>query len=139
MINLQTPKNPVIFFDGVCNLCTGSVQFVIKHDPQHYFRFASLQSELGQLFLQQNGLSADTFDSFILWEDGKYYTESTAALRVARKLNGLWPALYGFMLLPAFIRNSVYRLVARNRYRWFGKKETCWIPAAELNSLFISR
>lgn len=139
MVNLQALKNPVIFFDGVCNLCTGSVQFVIKHDPQHYFRFASLQSELGQQFLQQNGLSADTFDSFIVWENGKYYTESTAALRVARKLNGLWPGLYVFILLPAFIRNSVYRLVARNRYRWFGKQETCWIPTPELNSLFISR
>jgi predicted DCC family thiol-disulfide oxidoreductase YuxK len=138
MVNLQTLKNPVIFFDGVCNLCTGSVQFVIKHDPQHYFRFASLQSESGQVFLQQNGLSADTFDSFILWEDGKYYTESTAALRVARKLNGLWPMLYAFILLPAFIRNPVYRLIARNRYRWFGKKETCWVPTAEWKRLFIS-
>jgi len=139
MINLQTLKNPVIFFDGVCNLCTGSVQFIIKHDPKHYFRFASLQSELGQQFLQQNGLSADTFDSFIVWEDGKYYTESTAALRVVRKLNGLWSGLYAFILLPAFIRNSVYKLIARNRYRWFGKKEVCWLPTAELNSLFISR
>jgi predicted DCC family thiol-disulfide oxidoreductase YuxK len=139
MVNLQALKNPVIFFDGVCNLCTGSVQFVIKHDPQHYFRFASLQSELGQQFLQQNGLSADTFDSFIVWEEGKYYTESTAALRVAKKLNGAWPGLYVFILLPAFIRNSVYRLIARNRYRWFGKKETCWVPTPELNSLFISR
>lgn len=139
MINLQTLKNPVIFFDGVCNLCTGSVQFVIKHDPQHHFRFASLQSELGQAFLQQYGLSADTFDSFIVWEDGKYYTESTAALRVARKLSGPWPGLYAFILLPAFIRNSVYRIVAKNRYRWFGKKEACWVPTVELTSLFISR
>jgi predicted DCC family thiol-disulfide oxidoreductase YuxK len=139
MINLQTLKNPVIFFDGVCNLCTGSVQFIIKHDPKHYFRFASLQSELGQQFLQQNGLSADNFDSFIVWEEGKYYTESTAALRVAKKLNGIWPGLYAFILLPGFIRNSVYRLIARNRYRWFGKKEACWVPTPELNSLFISR
>lgn len=139
MTDLQQPPHPVIFFDGVCNLCTGSVQFIIKHDPKQYFRFASLQSELGQQFLQQNGLSADTFDSFIVWENGKYYTESTAALRVARKLSGLWPGLYVFILLPAFIRNSVYRLVARNRYRWFGKKETCWVPTAELNGLFISR
>lgn len=139
MTDLQQPTHPVIFFDGVCNLCTGSVQFIIKHDPKQYFRFASLQSELGQQFLQQNGLSADTFDSFIVWENGKYYTESTAALRVARKLSGLWPALYAFILLPAFIRNSVYRLIARNRYRWFGKKEACWIPTAELNSLFLSR
>ena len=139
MTDLQQPPHPVIFFDGVCNLCTGSVQFIIKHDPKQYFRFASLQSELGQQFLQQNGLSADTFDSFIVWENGKYHTESTAALRVARKLSGLWPGLYVFILLPAFIRNSVYRLIARNRYRWFGKKETCWVPTAELNGLFISR
>lgn len=139
MTDLQQPPQLVIFFDGVCNLCTGSVQFIIKHDPKQYFRFASLQSELGQQFLQQNGLSADTFDSFIVWENGKYYTESTAALRVARKLSGLWPGLYVFILLPAFIRNSVYRLIARNRYRWFGKKETCWVPTAELNSLFLSR
>lgn len=139
MTDLYLLPHPVIFFDGVCNLCTGSVQFIIKHDPKQYFRFASLQSELGQQFLQQKGLSADTFDSFIVWENGKYYTESTAALRVTKKLNGLWPGLYAFILLPAFIRNSVYRLIARNRYRWFGKKEACWIPTAELNSLFISQ
>lgn len=139
MINLQTLKNPVIFFDGVCNLCTGSVQFVIKHDPQHYFRFASLQSELGQQFLQQNGLSASTFDSFILWEKGNYYTGSTAALRVAGKLSGPWRILSAFIVLPAFLRDGVYRIIARNRYRWFGRKESCWVPTAELNSLFISR
>ena len=129
--------HPVILFDGLCNLCSGSVQFVIKHDPRHQFRFASLQSHYGQQLLQQSGLPTQAFNSFILYQDGKVYTKSTAALRVARQLNGLWPLLYGFIIVPAFIRNAVYNFIARNRYRWFGKREACWLPTPELKSLFI--
>ena len=138
MNNLNTHSHPVIFFDGVCNLCTVSVQFIIKHDPKHYFRFASLQSELGQKVLQQFNFSSAEFGSFILLEEGKIYTKSTAVLRVTKKLNGLWPVLFSFMIVPPFIRNWVYSLIAKNRYRWFGKKEACWIPNAELNKLFLN-
>lgn len=129
--------HPVILFDGLCNLCSSSVQFVIKHDPQRRFRFASLQSQYGQQLLQQQGLPATEFSSFILYQDGKVYTKSTAALRVARQLNGLWPLLYGFIIIPAFIRNAVYNFIARNRYRWFGKRDSCWLPTPELKALFI--
>lgn len=138
MNNLNTLPNPVIFFDGLCNLCTGSVQFIIKHDTKHYFRFASLQCELGQQVLQQFNLPSDEFGSFILLEEGKVYTKSTAALRVTKKINGLWPILFSFIIVPPFIRNWVYSFIAKNRYRWFGKKEECWIPNAELNNLFLN-
>lgn len=130
-------QNPVIFFDGVCNLCTGSVQFIIKHDTAKHFRFASLQSGPGQKLLEHNHLSLTEFGSFILYEKGKIFTRSTAALRVTRKLNGLWPMLYAFIIIPPFIRNAVYDFIARNRYRWFGKKEVCWIPTPELDQWFI--
>ena len=138
MVDLPTIPHPIIFFDGICNLCTGAVQFVIKHDPTHRFRFASLQSEVGQQLLKQYNLPADEFGSFILLEKGKVYTRSSAALRVSKKLTGLWPVLYAFMIVPAFIRNGVYNWIAKNRYQWFGKKEECWIPTPELNNLFIN-
>lgn len=137
MADLTTIEHPIIFFDSVCNLCTGSVQFIIKHDPTHHFRFASLQSEIGQQVLQQYNLPDAEFGSFILWEKGKLYTKSSAALLVTKKLTGLWPGLYVFMIVPPFIRNAVYNFVAKNRYKWFGKKEACWVPTAELRKLFI--
>ncbi len=136
-MDLSTISFPIILFDGVCNVCSGAVQFVIKHDPKHQFRFASLQSELGKQILAENKLNTPEVDSIVLWEDGKVSIKSTAALKIARKLNGLWPSLYGFMIIPAFIRNAVYDWVARNRYQWFGKKETCWIPTKELSALFL--
>lgn len=133
----QDSVHPVILFDGVCNLCNGVVQFVIKHDPNHIFRFASLQSEYGKNIMRRFGLPVDELNSFILLENEKIYSRSTAALRIVKKLNGLWPGLYGFIIVPPFIRNAVYNWVARNRYKWFGKKEACWIPTPELKSLFL--
>lgn len=128
----------IILFDGVCNLCTGSVQFVIRHDPSKYFRYASLQGKTAQQLLDAyHHLPATVKDSFILLENGKIYTRSTAALRVIKKLNGLWPLLYIFIIIPPFIRNAVYNRIARNRYRWFGKKDACWVPTKELNELFL--
>lgn len=129
--------HPVVLFDGVCNLCSNSVQFVIKHDPKKQFRFASLQSDVGQHVMQHFGLPANELNSFILLEHDKIYTKSTGALRLTKKLNGLWPMLYAFIIVPAFIRNAVYSFVANNRYKWFGKKEACWLPTPELKSLFL--
>ncbi|HNP23103.1 MAG TPA: thiol-disulfide oxidoreductase DCC family protein [Panacibacter sp.] len=129
--------HPVVLFDGVCNLCSSSVQFVIKHDPKKQFRFASLQSDFGQHVMEHFNLPANEFNSFILLENERIYTKSTGALRLSRKLNGLWPTLYGFMIVPAFIRDAVYSYVAKNRYRWFGKKEACWLPTPELKGLFL--
>lgn len=129
--------HPVILFDGVCNLCNASVQYVIKHDKKRLFRFASLQSSFGERILRENNLSANVFNSFILLDNNKIYTRSTAALHVAKKLNGLIKLLYGFIIVPKFIRDFVYDVIAKNRYKWFGKKEACWIPMPELKSLFF--
>ena len=137
MHDLNEIKNPVVLFDGVCNLCSSSVQFIIKHDSKKIFRFASLQSEFGQDVLKHFGLPANELNSFILLEDEKIYTRSTGALRVTKKLNGLWPALYAFIIAPPFIRNAVYSYIAHNRYKWFGKKEACWVPTAALRKLFL--
>ncbi len=129
--------NNIILFDGVCNLCNSSVQFVIRHDKGATFKFASLQSEFGQKMLGEEQLPVDDLRSFILIEEGKSYIRSTAALRVARKLNGAWPLLYSFIIIPRFIRDAVYDLIARNRYKWFGKQEACWVPTPELRSRII--
>jgi predicted DCC family thiol-disulfide oxidoreductase YuxK len=130
-------KHGIVLFDGVCNLCNSSVQFVLKRDAADYFRFAALQSDTGQQLLQQSGLPTQHFSTFVFIKKGKYYTQSTAALKVAKRLNGLWPLLYAFIVVPPFIRNFFYRLIANNRYRWFGRQESCMIPTPELKAKFI--
>ncbi|HMJ47448.1 MAG TPA: thiol-disulfide oxidoreductase DCC family protein, partial [Ferruginibacter sp.] len=127
----------LIIFDGVCNLCNSSVQFVIMHDRKGVFKFASLQSETGKKILSRFNLPTDYTDSFILIQYNNAYTRSTAALKVARHLDGLIKILYGFIIVPAFIRNWVYGIISRNRYKWFGKKESCMIPAPHLESRFL--
>ena len=130
-------KHPVILFDGVCNLCSGSVQYVIKHDPHRLFRFASLQSDFARNILMRCDLPIKEFNSFVLLDDNKIYTRSTAALRVVRKLNGVVKFLYLFIIVPKFIRDPAYNIIANNRYRWFGKKQTCWLPSPQLKNLFL--
>jgi predicted DCC family thiol-disulfide oxidoreductase YuxK len=130
--------NPVILFDAVCNLCNGAVQYVIKHDKKKLFHFASLQSEAGQRLLQQHGLSPTDFNSFILIADGKVYSKSTAALMVAKQLSGIVQLLSGFIIVPKVIRDAVYNLVAKHRYKMFGKQETCMLPTPELQSRFLN-
>ena len=138
MCELNNKKHPVILFDGVCNLCSGVVQFIIKHDPKHQFRFASLQSKFGQKIIKEFKIPpGEAMNYFILFENEKIYTRSTGALRVTKKLNRLWPLLYGLIIVPPFLRNAVYTFIGRNRYKWFGKKEECWIPTPELKALFI--
>jgi predicted DCC family thiol-disulfide oxidoreductase YuxK len=128
---------PIILFDGVCNLCNSSVQFILKRDSKKKFLFASLQGKNGQEILKQSGLPANTLNSFILVEGDHIYTRSTAALRMLKGLGGGWKLLYGFIIIPKFIRDAAYNLVARNRYNWFGKKEECWVPSAELKQRFL--
>lgn len=135
-MEISSNTNPVILFDGVCNLCNSSVQFVIKHDPKRQFRFASIQGDYGQQVLKLFHLPPDSLNSFILLKDNQIYTHSTGALKVAKQLSGAWPLLYAFIIIPAFIRNAVYQFIANNRYKWFGKKESCAIPSPELKSLF---
>lgn len=127
----------IIFFDGLCNLCNGAVQFVIKRDPKNLFQFASLQSEYATKVLANFNLEPQQGDSFVLLENDKVYQRSTAALRVARRLNGLWPMLYALIIVPRFIRDAVYNYIAKNRYKWFGKKEGCWVPTPELKEKFL--
>jgi predicted DCC family thiol-disulfide oxidoreductase YuxK len=130
-------SHPVILFDGVCNLCSSSVQFVIKRDKKDVFRFASLQSSFGQALLKNNNMPTIGFNSFILFDRKKIYTKSTGALMVAKKLGGVLSLLYFFIIIPSFIRDSIYDFIARNRYKWFGKKEECWIPTDELKNKFF--
>jgi predicted DCC family thiol-disulfide oxidoreductase YuxK len=129
---------PIILFDGVCNLCNASIQYVIKHDPDQLFRFASLQGQTGQQLLKEYDLTENDLNSFVLIRDKKAYTRSTAALYVARELKGSIKLLYGFIIVPPFIRNAVYDFIAKNRYKWFGKKDSCMIPTADLQSRFLN-
>ena len=128
----------VVLFDGVCNFCDNSVQFMIKHDPKGYFMYATLQSDTGQALLKKYDIPTEIIDTIVLVENEKAFTQSTAALRIARKLNRLWSLFYIFIIVPPFIRNPVYRFVARNRYKWFGKKDSCMMPDPEIRSRFLS-
>ncbi|MBV6642716.1 MAG: thiol-disulfide oxidoreductase DCC family protein [Cyclobacteriaceae bacterium] len=127
-------NHPIILFDGVCNFCAGSVRFIIQRDTKENFRFASLQSGFSKDLIGATNL---TMDTLLLVEGGVIYKESTAALRIARRLRGGWKLLYGLIVLPKFIRDSIYRLIARNRYRWFGKKDQCMVPSPELQARFL--
>jgi predicted DCC family thiol-disulfide oxidoreductase YuxK len=131
-------NNAIILFDGVCNFCNSSINFVIKHDKKNYFRFAPLQSETGRELLKKYNINSLETDSIVLIENKKAYIQSAAALRITRKLNGGYFLLYGLMIIPSFIRNAVYNYVARNRYKWFGKKDSCMIPTLEMKAKFIS-
>ena len=127
---------PVILFDGICNLCSGSVQFILKRDKEKRFLFASLQSNYGQELLKQFNLPIDTFNSFILFEDGKLFTRSTAAIKMFSQLTG-WKWVKILSIVPKFLRDAVYNLIAKNRYKWFGKKEECWLPTPDLKERFL--
>jgi predicted DCC family thiol-disulfide oxidoreductase YuxK len=127
----------IVFFDGYCNLCSSMVQFIIKRDHRNYFKFAALQSDFAKTKLAEFKIDQDQKETFILLEGNQLFTRSTAALNVVKKLNSLWPLLYVLIIIPPVIRNFVYSYVARNRYNWFGKKESCWIPTKDLKSKFL--
>lgn len=128
---------PVILFDGLCNLCESSVQFIIKRDEKRVFKFASLQGNYAKQLLKTHGIHDYNYDTFILWQAGKIYTHSTAALKVLTQLGGFWKLLYFGWLIPKFIRDLIYSFVAKNRYKWFGKKTVCWIPTPQLKERFL--
>jgi predicted DCC family thiol-disulfide oxidoreductase YuxK len=136
---LDLPQNKkIILFDGVCNLCESSVQFVIKHDTKDQFRFVSLQSELGQKILVHIGINSKHIDSVILYEPGiAYYYKSSAALQIAKHLGGFFHFGTVFKMIPTGLRNSLYDYIAKNRYAWYGKKETCLIPIPEWKAKFL--
>jgi len=128
----------IILFDGVCNFCNGSVNFIITHDAENYFKFAPMQSDVAQNLLEKHKIDKAATDSVILIEDETAYTHSTAALRVARKLDGAWSWFYVFVVVPKFIRDFFYKVFAKYRYRLFGKTEACMIPTPEIREKFIS-
>jgi predicted DCC family thiol-disulfide oxidoreductase YuxK len=132
-------QHSIILFDGVCNLCNAAVQFVIKQDNKNQFVFASLQSEEGKKILAEHNLPENEMHSFILVENGKVYDRSTAALKVIKKMNGLWRFLYGFIIVPKFIRDGIYNIIAKKRYQWFGRKDECMIPTPELRTKFLDQ
>lgn len=130
-------NKPIILFDGVCNLCNSSVQFIIKRDSKKIFMFSSLQSDAGQDILLQNNLGNLDFSSIILLEDGIIYDKSTAILKITRRLSGIYKMGYLFIIIPKFIRDFVYNKISKNRYKWFGKKDSCMIPTEELKLRFL--
>ena len=136
---LDDIDQPVLLFDGVCNLCNGIVRFVIRFDAGGEFLFAPLQSDVGQALLERHDLPTEDFDSFVLVEDGDVTTKSTAALKVARRLDGPWPLAYPLVYLPEGVRDRVYDLVAEYRYQVFGKKEQCPVPEPEIRDRFADR
>ena len=131
-------QHSIILFDGVCNLCNGAVNFVIKRDNRNQFLFASLQSEEGKRILEEHNFPENKMKSFFLVENRKVYDRSAAALRVVKRLTGLWPILYGLIIVPKFIRDGIYSWIAKNRYQWFGKKDECMIPTPELKAKFLN-
>lgn len=133
------PGKKIILFDGICNLCNSSVQFVIKRDKSDIFRFAPLQSDIGKKLIDERGIDTSTVDSIILIEPNiAYYTKSSAAIEIANDLGGMWKVFNVFTyILPVSVRDWIYDFIARNRYKWFGKKESCMIPTPEMKAKFI--
>ncbi len=130
-------EQPVIVFDGVCNLCNGAVDFIIRFDRNAVFQFASNQSEAGEAIVAQAGVSTFEADTIVLCEDGESYVRSTAVLRIARRLGWPWKAAYVFIIVPGPVRDVLYRLIAKNRYRLFGRRETCRLPTPEERTRFL--
>jgi len=130
-------EQTIIFFDGVCNLCNGAVQFVIKRDSNAYFKFASLQSLKAKKLLPEYGVDPTGLESILLLENGKLLNKSRAALSISRRLSGIWPVLVVLKIIPPFIRDFVYDWIAKNRYQWFGKRDECRVPSPEMNARFL--
>ncbi len=139
---MDSPKmedgKKLILFDGVCNLCNGAIQFIIKRDRTDTFRYAALQSKIGEQLIAERGIDTSKVDSIILIEPGvAYFTKSDAALRIGQNFGGLWKALVIFTWIPRPIRDGIYDFIAKNRYRWFGRKDHCMIPTPELQAKFL--
>ncbi|AIQ11743.1 thiol-disulfide oxidoreductase DCC [Paenibacillus durus] len=135
--NADTEEASIVLIDGVCHLCGWLTTFIIPRDPEGRFRFAPLQSDIGRKLLEKGGLDAHRLDTVVLIEKGRYYTESAAALRILRRLRFPWPAVYLFIAVPAPLRNKLYRYVAKNRYRWFGRDDHCLVPTPEIRGRFL--
>jgi predicted DCC family thiol-disulfide oxidoreductase YuxK len=134
---LASQSSSIIFFDGVCNFCNASVHFIIRHDRTGAFRFAPLQSNIGRQVLSRFP-ELQRVESIVLVEGGRCYIESSAVLRIAKQLDGFWKAIYVLKIVPRPLRDAVYRMIAKNRYRWFGKQEACMVPTKEIRERFLN-
>lgn len=134
---MNTTSHPVVLFDGVCNLCNASVQWILQRDPKGIFHFAALQSDTGQRLLRDMGMPTVDFDTVVVVTPEGVLTHSDAPLYIAKRLGGLWGVLSGLSILPKGFRDGVYRWVARNRYRWFGKREECMLPQPGWRERFV--
>ncbi|HSZ34214.1 MAG TPA: thiol-disulfide oxidoreductase DCC family protein [Puia sp.] len=134
---MNEPGADLILFDGVCNLCNRLVRFIIKRDPSARFKFASLQSDIGYQWLNRFGLTNNAPDSVVLIKDEKYYLKSTGVLKILRDLGSVWKVFYIFMIVPRPVRDFVYDMIAKSRYRIFGKRDTCMIPTPDLKDRFL--
>lgn len=130
-------NNPVILFDGVCNFCNSIINFIIRQDKKNRFRFATLQSNSGKKLLEQYKIDWKQSDSFVVIENGKAYQKSNAALRLYNKLPWYWKWTQIFWIVPKFIRDGVYNFIAKNRYKWYGKRDECMVPTAEVRERFL--
>jgi len=137
MSTVTSENGPIILFDGVCNLCSGFVQFIVPRDPEEKFRFASLQSDIGKELLAEHDLPTDELESIVLIEGDESYVKSSAVIRIATLLGGIYAFLRPFRFLPRFLRDWVYDFVADHRYKWFGKKDQCMIPDGDVQSRFV--
>ncbi len=135
--DLPRRSKPLVLFDGVCNWCVFWVNFIIRRDPEKQFLFASLQSPTGLQISRAVGLPDDALTTMIFVEDGRYYLKSSAALHILRRMKGFWPLLFAFILVPQFFRDACYDVVGKNRYRWFGRKESCLIPTPDIRERFV--
>ena len=134
---METNGKAIVLFDGVCNFCSGSVNFIIEHDRATYFKFAPLQSETARQLLDEHKIDKSTTDSVILIENGAAYKYSTAALKIAAHLDGAWSAVQYFRFVPSSIRDFFYKTFAANRYKLFGKQDACMLPTPEIRARFL--
>ena len=128
---------PIVLFDGVCNFCNYWVNFAIKRDKKKKLRFTPLQGETAKRLLPQYNISSTSLSSVIFIDGNKVYTQSSAAIRICKYLDGGWKLFYGLMIIPKFFRDWIYNIIARNRYKWFGKKDVCMIPTPEMRARFL--
>jgi predicted DCC family thiol-disulfide oxidoreductase YuxK len=130
-------ENPIVLFDGVCNFCNYWVNFAIRRDKKRKLKFTPLQGKAAHTLLPQFGINPSSLTSVILIDKGKVYTQSSAAIRISKYLNGGWKLCYAFIIIPKFIRDFFYNIIARNRYKWYGKREVCMVPTPGLKERFL--
>jgi len=135
---VEIGDKPLLLFDGVCNLCNGAVNFIIDRDHLQRFVFASLQSKLGQQIAEKYNFPENDFKSMVLIKENQVFLKSDAALEISRDLSGGWRLLYGFKIIPKFLRNYIYDIIAANRYKWFGREDQCRVPSVDIQNRFVS-